>query len=797
VSSLGSTYNPVLSGGTLVLTNGSSTSTPISITSSGGVIQSPSSGSATLSGALTGSGGITFTGSGTTVLTGTNTYTGGTTVSSGTLQGNTTSIQGAITNNGKVVFDQPSTGTFSGTIAGSGAVVVQNAGTVVLTGSNTYTGGTTVNSGTLQGNTTSLQGSITNNGKVVFDQPSTGTFSGVIAGSGSVVVQNSGTVVLTGSNSYSGGTTVSGGTLSVAGTAPTGTGDVVITSAATLMGTGTIAGNGTVSGVLKPGNSPGYLSFTQNLTLNSGSTYQQDIAGTVQANSATPVGATGYYSFLTTGGQLIINSGAILAPMLQNLFLTTESGYGSAPYVPKLGDTFRIATAAGGISGMFSSLTQPAGLTAGTQFIPFYNYAGGNSIDLAVVPTSYATTLASTNSNTQSVAAVLDKLSTAQMAGTATSSQTNLMFATAVQTISSLASYAQALAGEIYANTLAVIPQTSQRVQSAVLAHISDTAMPAGLGNPNAGVPMSATSVTPQNPLGLPSSQFSTNPAVNPAKDVIAPANNSVWGEIAYQYGNRSSDSTASGFNSNLYQAVFGADLYRENNIKAGAGFSISTTNVSMNASSSTVNQGSLFVYGKMPVMQDFMLDGIASVGLSSTDASRNDPTANNNLKAKGVMGNDVLVSAGLSRPFDTDDLTFTPYIRGTWQMVNQSSLDEGSASAAALRINSYTGNGGRGVIGLSVGSKNKDPMVDKYTYKVNIAVGADTNTLINPSLSANLASYGTVIQAANVGNTFVQAGLYGTMKFADNAYAFAGITGEARSGQTLGAVNVGVRVQF
>ena len=163
-----------------------------------------------------------------------------------------------------------------------------------------------------------------------------------------MVVQNSGTVVLSGANTYTGGTTVTGGTLSVAGTAPTGTGDVVIASGATLMGTGTIAGNVLVAGAFKPGNSPGYLSVAQNITLGSGGTYQQDIAGRTQASSTTPVGATGYYSFLSVGGQLTIQSGVTLTPTLQNLFQVTESGYGSAPYVPKLGDTFRIATAVGG-----------------------------------------------------------------------------------------------------------------------------------------------------------------------------------------------------------------------------------------------------------------------------------------------------------------------------------------------------------------------------------------------------------------------------------------------------------------
>ena len=167
LSALGVTANPVLAGGTLVLSRGDSSSVSIAITSAGGTIQAPTSGSAILSGVFSGSGGLTFTSS-------------------------------------------------AGTVAGG-------------------TGGS---------------------------------------------------VVLSGANTYSGGTTVSGGTLVVAGASPTGTGDVFVASAGTLMGTGTIAGNGIVSGVLKPGNSPGYLSFTQNLTLNSGSTYQQDIAGNTQATSA-------------------------------------------------------------------------------------------------------------------------------------------------------------------------------------------------------------------------------------------------------------------------------------------------------------------------------------------------------------------------------------------------------------------------------------------------------------------------------------------------------------------------------
>ena len=668
LSNIGVTANPVLAGGTLVLNRGDSSSVAISITSTGGTIQTPSSGSATLSGVFTGTGGLTFTGAG--------------------------------------------------------------------------------------------------------------------------------SIIMSGANSYSGGTTVSSGTLAVAGTAPTGTGDVFVASAGTLMGTGTIAGNSIVSGVIKPGNSPGYLSVAQNVTLNPGSTYQQDIAGTVQANSSSPLGATGYYSFLSVGGQLIINSGATLAPMLQNLFQTTESGYGSAPYVPKLGDTFRIVTATGGISGTFSSVTQPSGLASGNQFIPFYNYGGSNSLDLAVIPTSYTSTFGSSSTNTQSIATVLDKLSTAQMSGTATSNQTSLMYSTATQTASSLAGFTQSLAGEIYADALAVIPQTSQRVQSVVLNRLSDRAIPVMPGNPNAGMPMNS-GINSQNSIGIPSSNFGTNPEMNSANNSIPQSNNGVWGEIAYQNGNRTTDSNASGFNSNLYQTVFGTDFYNENNIKAGTGFSLSTTNVSMTSGSGTVRQGSLFVFGKMPVLQNYVLDGMTSFGLSSTDVSRNDPTSRISLEGKRVRGNDVLLSAGISRPIDTDNVTINPYIRSTWQIVNQSAFDEGASSAASLSVSGYSGNGLRGLAGVSVSAKNKDPMLDDYTYKANIAVGADTNTLINPSLQANLVSYGTTIQTANVGNSFVQAGLYGTVKFANNGFAYAGIAGEARNGQTLGSVNLGARLQF
>ena len=678
-----------------------------------------------------------------------------------------------------------SSGTSAG-LASLGASPVLSGGTVVL----------------LSGDSSSTAFSVTSASTIQNPTSGSATLSGVFSGAGALTFTGSGTTVLSGANTYSGGTTVSGGTLSLAGGSPTGTGDVFVASAGTLMGTGTITGNSIVSGVIKPGNSPGYLSFTQNLTLNSGSTYQQDIAGTVQASSATPVGASGYYSFVNVGSQLVINSGATLTPRLSNLFSASESGYGSTIYVPALGDRFRMVTATGGISGRFSTLTQPAELATGTQFIAFYNVNNSNSLDLAVTPTSYSSTLSSSTTNAREVANVLDQLLGVNKTGTATAAQDSLLYAVAGQTTASLPSFAQSLSGEIHAASAATLSQTTQRVQQAVLARLSDFPMPPTQLNGAGSNPLSSGAITGNNPSGLPTANVSSNPAVNPnAANItsVAITDGRAWGEIAYQRGVRSSNSGGNGFTSNLYQAVFGVDAYTNAalGLKLGGGLALSNTTVNATGGNSTIQQGALFLYGKMPVAQDYVLDGMVSLGLSSSKLSRSDVTAiSNGFSNNSVMGNDVLVSAGLSRPFETSDVRITPYVRLTYQYVGQAAYDEG-ASAAALSVGRMNANGVRAVIGVGAGSLNKDPLKAGYTYRANVAIGAESQGLLNPTLNTTLGGYSSSVTTPTAGAGFVQAGLYGTVKIADSAYAYAGVSAEARTGQTLYGGSVGLRVAF
>jgi len=169
--------------------------------------------SATITSVLAGTTGLSKTGSGTLVLSGTNTYTGGTVVSDGDLIGTTTSLQGNITNNAAVTFDQSTTGTYSSAMSGTGSLTKAGSGDVTLSGANTYSGGTLVSAGSLIGTTTSLQGAITNNAAVTFDQTADGSYAGALSGTGSLTKSGSGSVTLSGANSYSGGTLVTAGRL--------------------------------------------------------------------------------------------------------------------------------------------------------------------------------------------------------------------------------------------------------------------------------------------------------------------------------------------------------------------------------------------------------------------------------------------------------------------------------------------------------------------------------------------------------------------------------------------------------
>jgi autotransporter-associated beta strand protein len=114
-----------------------------------------------------------------------------------------------------------SQGNFSGQImtADGLRVIGGSSGTLILTGDQTYTGGTVIDADHILqlGDTTatgSIIGDVVNNGRLKFARSATYSFDGVISGSGVVELRN-GEVALTGTNTYQGGTVIRGGTLVV------------------------------------------------------------------------------------------------------------------------------------------------------------------------------------------------------------------------------------------------------------------------------------------------------------------------------------------------------------------------------------------------------------------------------------------------------------------------------------------------------------------------------------------------------------------------------------------------------
>ena len=203
----------------------------------------------------------------------------------------------AIDNHGQIVANFTDTLVLAANVRGPGSLTMAGSGTLILTGNDTYRGGTTINGGTLQigngGTAGSLAGNVTNNGTLAFNLSNALSFAGVISGSGAVQQLGAGTTTLTAANSYTGGTTVNAGILQLG-------------AGASLAATGALTVNGGAFNLNGNNQTVGALSGTGGVIQLGGGT----LAAGDASNTTLAAAISGTGSFIKQGSGVLTLTGA-------------------------------------------------------------------------------------------------------------------------------------------------------------------------------------------------------------------------------------------------------------------------------------------------------------------------------------------------------------------------------------------------------------------------------------------------------------------------------------------------------
>jgi fibronectin-binding autotransporter adhesin len=297
----------------------------------------------------------------------------------------------------------------SGNITNASAIAglhKTGAGKLSLSGVNSYNGTTTVSAGTLAYSTadaiapgpyvinggaldiganaksiSALQvasGQISGSGTLTCNTPfdvQSGSIAASLAGNVDLVKSTSGTVTLSGKNSYLGNTSILGGALIVACTtaSSTGSGKVTVNAGATLMGAGVIGGPVDVAGTLAPGNVRGILTVNNQVAFLAGSNFNVDIAGLTVGSGYDQLKTTGP---VTLEGSLAMTFGKFTPTGHDILFLVNNTGLGTTT------GTFQYADNA--MVGMFDGFNWFVTYDANNIATPTLN--GGNDVALYSLP---------------------------------------------------------------------------------------------------------------------------------------------------------------------------------------------------------------------------------------------------------------------------------------------------------------------------------------------------------------------------------------------------------------------------
>ncbi|WP_261914459.1 autotransporter-associated beta strand repeat-containing protein [Salmonella enterica] len=268
--------------------------------------------------AISGSGKVEKSGDDALTLSGSNTYTGGTLISSGTLVASNVEALGTGDVTDNATLELNTGGTFDNAISGSGQVVKSGDETLTLSGSNTYTGGTLISGGTLVASNVEALGSGDVTNDAVLELNTDGDFDNAIGGTGRVEKSGDDALTLSGSNTYTGGTTINDGTLIATSVDALGTGDVTDNAVLELNTGGTfdnaISGSGQVE---KSGDDAltlsGANSYSGGTLISDGTLVANDVnalgTGDVTDNAVLELNTGGDFDNAISGSGQVVKSG--------------------------------------------------------------------------------------------------------------------------------------------------------------------------------------------------------------------------------------------------------------------------------------------------------------------------------------------------------------------------------------------------------------------------------------------------------------------------------------------------------
>ena len=794
-----------LDNGTLQTTASFASARSITLGNGGGIFSPRAGTQLTLNGVIDGASGfgLGMAGPGTLALGGANTYGGWTGIGAGTLalvgsgsiaqsagvllqgpsgsfdisgsSGNQTiqnliGVAGTTINLGanSLALGTASLSNFGGVIQGSGGLIKQGSGTLMLSGQNTFSGSTTVNAGTLSissdgnlgdtGGMLSLDGGTLQatakftsartimlgggGGTISPDAGTTLTLTGPVGGAGGLTMAGGGTLALKGANTYAGGTGVAAGALMLEnGSLASG---VTVNAGGTFGGMGSVSGNVTNSGTMALVTG-GRMDVGGTYTNNAGSTYQVEVTPSKTSQ-------------LNVNGNAVLNGGTVAV-------MAGNGNYTRGP-------AYTILKASAGVTGTF------AGVTSNLAFLtPSLSYDADN-VYLSLLQSSNAFSKGAKTANHSAVAAALDKANN-NVSGD---------FATVLDAIVQLDTQQgpaalNAISGQSYANLGTFNTQTAGAFMSAVGAQLN--ALHGGQGRGGTYVAMASpvddACIATCDVAPEPSRMGAWLSGVGGLGSVLGSAN---AGTMTYNFGG----------------AAVGMD-YRVRPdllVGIGVGYIGGTQWVSGFNGQANTDGVSASLYASY-TLGNFYVDGLAGYGYASNRMTR--MIAIPGLSARTAQGttaaNQFLGQVETGWRFDvplSQPASVTPFVRLQGSTTTQNGFTESGADSLNLVVQQQTVNSLRSTIGVELAAAwQKTTLGLRLGWQHEFA---DTSRPMTASFSGAPGTPFTVFGATPQRDSAV-LGLGATFQVADATEVSLRYDGEVGGGTNNNALTVGLRMKW